>query len=159
MACAKSSALACGFFQRARMLEGGHHNKLVQIPLMDDELVRMNDLDSVGGNDIKRKVLEVCSDDAVRMPCKGCKGCRKYMHIARVGQLQAIGERLPSLVGNLPVRHGAAHLVAPEAELSLKSGRFSSSEPIHSASILVLHFAANRPVVAKLISESAMAMG
>ena len=138
------------------MLEGGHHNKLVQIPLMDDELVRMNDLDSVGGNDIKRKVLEVCGDDAVCMPCKSC---RKYMHIARVGQLQAFGERLPSLVGNLPVRHGAAHLVAPEAELSLRSGRFSSSEPIHSASILVLHFAANRPVVAKLISESAMAMG
>ena len=76
MACAKSSALACGFFQRARMLEGGHHNKLVQIPLMDDELVRMNDLDSVGGNDIKRKVLEVCGDDAVRMPCKGCRCTR-----------------------------------------------------------------------------------
>lgn len=63
IAAAKSSADDWGFFQRAHSFECGDCGQLIEIPLSDDKLIGMNDLDTQRVHQVRREVTYVGRDD------------------------------------------------------------------------------------------------
>ncbi|WP_434735723.1 hypothetical protein [Accumulibacter sp.] len=103
----------------AHALKGSHCYELVEVPLRDDELVGVDDLDAQRPDHIEWEVPDVCRDDAVGMSRK-CRG--KHLDVIGIWQLQAAGQRLPGPFLDLPVRHRLAHLITAISELARQIG-------------------------------------
>ncbi len=92
MAWAKSPAVASGFFQRAHTLEGRNGHERIKVPLRDDELIRVNDVDPEWANSLLWEIFQVRRNDAVGMPSQ-CSS--QDMNIVGVWQPQPVGAGQP----------------------------------------------------------------